>query len=379
MRADVLHELQSRHTKEDIDAWVWLPLKNGEPGMWDERSRTFSSKFSRSAEKHGIKIPREVGTRHSITDRDSLERALHSGAIVLLGPVALDASPVGRLNRLHTPMLPSPPDIPTVNVAYRGAALKYAQPLSPSAYREFLDPTEGWKYDRLRSFACNLVMETVADEFGELLTANEAESIVQHYKILPWTLMIDLTLDVNVGKAFAALSSCDEASPRLYQVVLWNLGLFDTGAILAGRLKFAHPLAQAAVAHFGFALDAGKRAFDRYGLLISVTEHILDGDRRGWEQFGGPGFSLNGEQFEVPLRGERERVRLEGLLYPCETDERARVALARIVAAMNRQLHRFHDLGEARVMEVRKALAFIKEKMVPDGSVASPPTMIDLG
>jgi len=50
-----------------------------------------------------------------------------------------------------------------------------------------------------------LVMETVADEFGDLFTHNEAESVVQHYKILPWTLMIDLTLDGYVAKAFAAL------------------------------------------------------------------------------------------------------------------------------------------------------------------------------
>ena len=61
------------------------------------------------------------------------------------------------------------------------------------------------KIQPLRIFACNLVMETVADEFGDLFTHNEAESVVQHYKILPWTLMIDLTLDGYVAKAFAAL------------------------------------------------------------------------------------------------------------------------------------------------------------------------------
>ena len=61
------------------------------------------------------------------------------------------------------------------------------------------------KVQPLRIFARNLVMETVADEFGDLFTHNEAESVVQHYKILPWTLMIDLTLDGYVAKAFAAL------------------------------------------------------------------------------------------------------------------------------------------------------------------------------
>jgi hypothetical protein len=360
IRTNVLQELQTRHNADAIDAWVWGPTNDPEPGTWDERSRTFSSKFSRIARQQGITIPPDVVAKHSLTDEASLEKALGNGDIVLLGPTTLDIAPTGPLNRLSTPMLESPPDIPTINVAYRGAAQRHPQPLLPSFYREFRNPVEATKADRIRVFASNLVMETVADEFGDLLTHNEAESVVQHYKILPWTLMIDLSLDLNVAKAFAALSHSAEKASYLYQVVVWNLGVFDTGVELVDRLRLARPIVQAAVAQFGFALDDVGRALDRYGLLISVTEHVLNNDGAGWERFDGNEFSLRGERFEVPLREAEQLARVKHLLYPRETDPRAQAVLARIVAAMDRQLHRFADIGKVRTRELEQSLALIR-------------------
>jgi hypothetical protein len=233
--------------------------------------------------------------------------------------------------------------------------------LAPSRSRSFLTPDQAQTGDRIRAFATNLVIELIADEFGKLLTHNEVESIIQHYKILPWTNMIDLTLDVNVAKAFAALSSDLEVQPTLYQIVIWNLGLFDTGTELIYDLPFARPRLQSAVAHFGFGLELDTgRIIERYALFAAVTEHPLEPDGSGWERFGGPSFSIRSVHFPSPIMSSDDRVRLETLLYPPEPAGSLRV-LERIVAVLERNLSAFPELGH-RVGEVKASLQSVAKR-----------------
>ena len=356
----MLDKLRSQHNQSTLDAWLWPPY--GEIGIWSDHTRTFSSVYDRRARQHGIKIPPEVVKRHGITDEASLERVIHDGSIVLLGPTTIDVTPSGHLNRLATPMLDSPNDIPQINVLYRGTARRHGQPLIPSFYREFQTPDEARKSDRIRRFTINLVLETVADEFERLLTHNEAESIVQHYKILPWSSMIDLTPDVNVAKAFAA-SNRPDTHPNLYQVVVWNPGFFDTGSQLIDELPFVRPRVQSAVAHFGFGQDSSTGiVFDRYALIVAITEYQAEKNGSGWERFGGCSFSIGGVEFSNPFLSDDDYKRLNAHLYPLESDPRALRVLDRIVHALDWNLGTFSELGK-RIEAVQEALANIRSPL----------------
>lgn len=360
MRVDVLNKLRSWYKKRTLDKWLWPP--SGEMGMWDQENRIFSSVYQEHSRKYGVEIPSDLAKKYRITDDGSLTRAIHDGAIVLLGSETIDVTPSGGLNRLATPTLNCPCDIPQLNVLYRGTKSFYKNPLIPSLQREFPDGHEAQNYRRIFDFTINIVLETVADEFGILLTFNEAESIIQHYKILPWTSMIDLTCDVNIAKAFAAGSRRYDTHPHLYQVVVWNIGLFDSGAQLINELPFERPRAQKAIACFGLGLDMTTNNFvDKYRLLVAVTELVAGKDGSGWERYGGQSFSIGDNEFPSPFLTESESEKLDKLLYyhESETDESRRV-INRIVNTIERNMDFFQELGK-RSEKVGNGLKILKK------------------
>lgn len=140
-------------------------------------------------------------------------------------------------------------------------------------------------------------------------------------------------------------------------MVVWNLGLFDTGSQLIDELPFTRPRVQSAVAHFGFAqVVTGGIITDRYYLLVSVTEHSLKDDGSGWERFGGPSFSIGTDNFPSPFLSDREYEKLNDILYPPqEANSRAQRVISRVVNTLERNLGEFSELG-SRITHVKKNL-----------------------
>jgi hypothetical protein len=359
MRAEILNRLRNEYDQITLDAWVFPP--SDEFGVWRPDSRTFDSVYERRSRQDEIKIDTDLAMKYGITNTLSMEQAIREGNIVLLGGVGVDVTPSGDLNSLTMPpSLASPNGVPQLNVLYRGAAYRYEQPLVPTAYREFLEMDEALNYYEILRFTINLVIEAIHDEFDIFLTHNQAESIIQHYKILPWTRMIDFTSDINIAKAFAARPSSSNICPHLYQVVVWNLGLFDTGSELIKELPLARPRIQSALAHFGLGLGSGSNRYnytiDRYALVVAVTEYKAQIDGFGWERFGGQSFSIGGIEFQGPFMKDSEYEELQSLLYPPDSDPKAKRALERIVHTLERNINAFPELG-TRVDDVQKSLS----------------------
>jgi hypothetical protein len=365
IRADVLHNLQSKYDEKTLDTWLFPPVsdwKHSLDGMWNSETRKFVSFYERIAREHGIKIPPKIVEKYRITD-DTLEQTIQSGAVALLGPTTIDIEPSGPLNKLPRDMIDCPDDIPRFSVAYRGAKRQYDHPIMPSAYREFKERSESRTYQRLLRFAINLVIECVADEFKMMLTHNEAESIIQHYKIVPWTRMIDLTLDINIAKAIASNQAGPNTYPYLYQIVIWNLGYFDNGSQLIDKLPFRRPQVQSAIAHFGLALDVSTgNVIDINSLIISAIEYPLKKDGSGWERFGGPSFSIKDSDFPGPFLNDSEYAKKEALLYPPEKDNRARECLGRIAKTLKMNIGAFPELGDRR-KDVLKGIQSVQHKL----------------
>ena len=350
IRPDILYKLRKKHSNKILEAWLWPPKEKSL--IWDRSYRSFLS---------AIKLSPSLVNREVSGYGGSREKDISNAVTVLVGQTTSNISPKGQRNRLPTPIFRSPADIPQLNVLYRGTKYRYAHPLIPSSYREFKNIVEAQEYNRILIFSINLVIEAVFDEFGYLLTHNEAESIIQHYKIIPWTRMIDLTTDVNIAKAFAANLKESNMDPCLYEVVIWNLDFFDTGGKLIKKLPLARPDGQSAVAHFGLGFDMSTgNIFDKYGFIMAVTEHSFE-NGAGWEPFGGSAFYIKGTKFSGPLLNMRNYNRLQSLLYfrKFETSKSLR-ALKRIINTIERNIDFFAELG-TRIVNVREGIGLAKK------------------
>jgi hypothetical protein len=354
IRVEVLDKFSNKYDEDILKAFLWPPSGTlDELGTWDSKTRTFFSIYERRALEHGIKIPRHLIRKYKITNEKSMENAIREGKIALLEPTLIEIVPKGRFNKLLNPMSKSEIDIPNVNVLYRGTSSKYDQPLLPSLYREFRDRIDALKYDRLYRFTINIVIESFFDELDTYLTHNEAESIIQHYKILPWTNLIDLTYDINVAKAFASIAGTEkpESQPHLYQVTVWNLDLFDTGSKLIDHLPLARPKAQSAVAHFGMAWNTSrKNTFDAHSLIIALTEHPLIENDDNWKKFGGISFTIHDTYLKNPNLNDQDYNKLIKILYPKESDPRSQNMLNRIINTIEQNIDTFEELGNRKVI-----------------------------
>ena len=73
--------------------------------------------------------------------------------------------------------------------------------------------------------------------------------------------------------------------------------------------------------HFGFGLDIStNHAIDPYSLLVSATEYPAEIDRSGWKLFGGPSFTIGGNNFASPFLNDHNYNALKAILYPRESE-----------------------------------------------------------
>jgi hypothetical protein len=138
MRADVLSELESQYSEEDLESWLWPPWNT--PGLWERATRTFKSGPSRDTGEWLLAdngIYEEFGLSDDVQGGVALGRALSNGAIAILGRYLIRIAPYGPENQVRLPAgVMTPPGLPRLTVAYRGAPRAYAEPLAPSAQRE---------------------------------------------------------------------------------------------------------------------------------------------------------------------------------------------------------------------------------------------------
>jgi len=185
------------------------------------------------------------------------------------------------------------------------------------------------------------------------ITPHESESIIQHYKILPWSYMTDVTYDIDVAKAFAA-STCrgvPDCTPALYKVTLFNVDYYELGGSMIENLPFVRPKAQRAVSLVG--MDQFMQ--DPTGVIVSLTEHPYYHAHEGtsWDDFGGEGFTLGGESFDSPFLSDEEHRKVDEWLYPHEPKDIIAI-LKTITAKMKLYVDSFSLTASDRESVVRR-------------------------
>ncbi|WP_327388967.1 hypothetical protein [Streptomyces sp. NBC_01207] len=185
------------------------------------------------------------------------------------------------------------------------------------------------------------------------ITPHESESIIQHYKILPWTYMTDITYDIDVAKAFAAsiCSGVPDSTPVLYKVALFNVDYYDFGGSMIENLPFVRPKVQRAVSLIG--MDQFMQ--DPTGVIVSLTEHPYYCTHTGtsWDNFGGGGFTLDGESFDSPFLNDEEYRKVSERLYPCEPEDIVAM-LKTITAKVGLHIDSFNLSGSDKETVVRR-------------------------
>lgn len=244
----------------------------------------------------------------------------------------------------------NPPRSWTLSFMFRGAPYPYEYPLWPSLYRPFMkglptsDEIKTWdSYLALLRLTLNLVVEFCWLEFGWLPMPWHATTIVQQYKLLPYTGMIDMTKDPRVALWFALQrdASAPDYDPTLYLITVMEPNSYMVGAHYMWNMdtppymreasrsipRFLRLKAQRAISFGGL----GPHMTDPTGLLVSLAEHRL----------GSPP-SLRGLK---DLWGDRtndlcaEAIAMS-TLFPTEPD-----GVKRMLGAVMAGIRRFLDVG----------------------------------
>jgi hypothetical protein len=229
--------------------------------------------------------------------------------------------------------------------------------LRASVFRRF-SFADAAPYDLLKRFVLNLVTELTWSLYRVALHQTEAESLVQHYKLLPWTYMTDLSYDVNVAKAFACPPPPGKAtSPTLYKIVLLNVDEYALGAGHISQLPFKRPAAQKALSLVGL----NGLMQDPLGVIVSLSEHIHHFGPGSLDALGGETFVLGGRRFESLWLDDAAYRAMSSLLYPDEPED-TRLLFQTIITKLRAHAPQF-GLGTDALGEVLTRLAALEVEL----------------
>ena len=233
-----------------------------------------------------------------------------------------------------------------VFIGYRGQTGRHPETLSPGLYRTRNKPTRAANEQWVRKSRIlgNVLKQRFFEKHNKPLTEIEAVGVMQHHYLIGPTDLVDLTFDVNVAKWFALNEwrkdreyrakrfvarsheeALREASRILFVVVrpigsvpltedewrrshtglsptIWEgyaeteeLTQFETPASNLAPLWSTYPKRQR-----GFGLRGiGPMDSDPNGAVLAAWEYLYHPDHfpDGWDRFGGPGLTLDGQVF----------------------------------------------------------------------------------
>jgi hypothetical protein len=236
-------------------------------------------------------------------------------------------------------------------IGFRGHPRQYPEIISPGVYRTHNAPNEesSRRYRRKVRVASNVVKQAVFERHKLVLTNVQARGVLQHYRIIGATDVLDLTYDVNIAKWFAlndwdkakkvnrAKSFPDRRDPEeafdeyslVYTVVVRSIGMIverkfaaelaefrqltfegwkgeqpSDGEMIALPSRNLSPLWSArAERQSGFGLlGVGPEDDDAWGSVLAIHEHAFHPAfaPNGWDRIGGPTIRLGGETYAWP-------------------------------------------------------------------------------
>jgi hypothetical protein len=212
----------------------------GPVGSWDASRRLYRTRYMMLSALGPPRISKDLVRKFDLQDSVDFWKQVQLG----------DLCP---FNEITIPVRPPDLDRPwvfkftygdnlfpyTLSVAYRGCDAHYEYPLRASAFRRFNNAADAESYDKLKGFAANLLTELIWSVHRVAIHPTEAESLIQHYKLLPWTYMTDLSYDANIAKAFACPSpSAEGRTPTLYKVILLKIDDYELGGGHLSQLPF---------------------------------------------------------------------------------------------------------------------------------------------
>ena len=333
-------------------------------GSWDAQRRLYRTRYMTPSALRPPRISRALVEEFDLKDAFDFWACVQRGELCPFNEMTLPARP---------PDLERPwafkftyPDCPfpySLSVAYRGCHSLYEYPLRASAFRQFT-AADAAPYDLLKRFVLNLVTELTWSLHRVALHHTETESLVQHYKLLPWTYMTDLSYDVNVAKAFACPPPSGKATtPALYKIVLLNVDEYEFGGSHISQLPFKRPAVQKAVSLVG--LNGVMQ--DPLGVIVSMTEHTHHFGPGSLDALGGEAFVLGGRRFESLWLEDADYRAISSLLYPHEPED-ACLLLQTIIAKLRAHVSQF-GLGTDALDELLTRLAALEVElgMTPGG------------
>ena|GEM_PF-2519558 len=290
----------------------------GSVGFWDVKTRLYRTRYMELSALGPPRISKDLVSEFELKDTLDFWTSVQRGDICPFKEMAVSTRP---------PDLDKPwafvftyPGFPfpyTLSVAYRGCHALYEYPLRASAFRRFTSADVA-PYDMMKRFVLNLITELTWSLHKVSLQASDAESLVQHYKLLPWTYMTDLSYDANVAKAFACPPPGILATtPAVYKILLLNIDHYELGASHISKLPFMRPAVQRAVSLVGL----NGLMQDPTGVVVSLTEHVHHFGPGSLETVGGEAFVLEGQRFESIWLEDADYLKMSILLYPEEPED----------------------------------------------------------
>jgi FRG domain-containing protein len=335
-------------SREGTDGFP-APVPDGLPSWWDSEMRIWRTRYGIKLAQGDVLQP-VLSQSNRLKFRDVLDVIHHVGRGIVfpfidsLVPfrVFTDTSDGSEAEIMKIPSDDDPRRSWTLSFMFRGAAYPYEYPLRPSLFRPFLkDGRISDAYLALLRLTLNLVVEFCWLEFGWLPMPWHATTIVQQYKLLPYTGMIDMTKDPRVALWFALQrdASAPDYDPTLYLITVMEPNSYTRGAHYMWNMdtppymreasrsipRFLRHKAQRAISFAGL----GPHMTDPTGLLVSLAEHRLGNppSLRGLKDLWGDN-DLCAETLAMST------------LFPTEPD-----GVKRMLGAVMAGIRRFLDVG----------------------------------
>lgn len=332
--------LKMKGSGHNIDLEDYFP-PNGHFGFWDVEERFYRTRYIEKSVFEKPQSSQDLVANKKLKDVISYWLAVKKGDIIPFLDFTVDLS----FPDLQKPwafefLYPGKSAKWRLSVGYRGCTKIYDYPFRASVFRRFQTASDSQPFDNLKKFIHNLIVEYLWCSQQIALRPNESESLIQHYKLLPWSYMTDISYGINIAKAFTCSldTQWSNRTPVLYRVVLLNVDYYDFGGHFLEHLPFQRPLQQKAQGIVGLDVDMQ----DPTGVIVSLSEHPFYYDHKGtsWDFIGGCSFNIGDKSFNAPFLEAGEYAQLQAMLYPSEPDE-VKDFFASIILMTRQNINRF--------------------------------------
>lgn len=371
IRENLLDEIFKSEKSSRAENLESLFPPEGSVGFWDVDERIYRTRYMKNSVLDRPRTSQDLAKKRNWKDPLSYWMDVLKGEIIPFIDTSIELVPPNSENPLAFEFTyPGNSSKWKLSIAFRGCAQFYEYPFRASAFRQFSDGESAQPFDALKKFVQNLIVELAWCRHQIALYPYQSESIVQHYKILPWTYLTDVSYDINIAKAFACSPEPHSKThtPVLYKVVLLNADYYDIGASFLERLPFQRPKSQKAMSLIG--LNGTMQ--DPTGIVVALTEHPFYYDHKGtsWDTFGGSSFAINGTSFNSLSLKDDEYQRLQSLLYPQEP-EQVKDFFATIIGKTRKAIEHFGLSNSDKQDVLNRFVGLEKELVLVEGQKAA--------